>query len=193
MVTWLYCNLALCNLALCNLALCNLALCTLALCNLALCNLALCNLALCNLALRHLALRHLALCHWALCLCCRRRKSESMSQGKPSLNSCGSSTQACTQCSKNYRNNCRVQRLLLRSLASMLHVEMCETLFANTAGKFDFTLKDGSAHQTKRNKPATGSCPSQTQKSLCRESVCFCKAGSCNLALRKMALRNLAL
>ena len=75
----------------------------------------------------------------------------------------------------------------------MLHVEMRQTLFANSAGKCDFALKDGAAHETKRNKPiATGSCPSQTQKSLCHESVCFCKAGSCNLALRKMALRNLA-
>ena len=74
----------------------------------------------------------------------------------------------------------------------MLRVEMYQTLFANTAGKFDLTLQDGAAHETKRNKPiATGSCPSQTQKALCRESVCFCKAGSCNLALRKMALRNL--
>ena len=116
-----------------------------------------------------------------------------MSQGKPSLNSCGSSTQVRTQCSKNYRNGCRVQRLLLRSLASMLHVEMRQTLVANSAGKFDFALKDGAAHETKRNKPiATGSCPSQKQKSLCHESLCFCKAGSCNLALRKMAVRNLA-
>ena len=74
---------------------------------------------------------------------------------------------------------------------------LCATWLCATwlcAGKCDFALKDGAAHETKRNKPiATGSCPSQTQKSLCHESVCFCKAGSCNLALRKMALRNLAL
>ena len=75
----------------------------------------------------------------------------------------------------------------------MLH-KKCAKHSLRTAGKFDFTLKDGSAHQTKRNTPtATGSCPSQTQKSLCCESVCFCKAGSCNLALRQMALRSLTL
>ena len=32
-----------------------------------------------------------------------------------------------------------------------------------------------------------------SQKPLCCESVCFCKAGSCDLALRKMALRSLTL
>ena len=128
-------------------------------------NSALCHLALCNLALRKLALCNLAPCNLALC----------------NLALCHSALCHWALCN-----------LALRNLARYCLPRAGGFQKAGDAGDVDDAVAARDRKKNSNRPIATGSCPSRTQKSLCHEGVCFCKAGSCNLALRKMALRNLA-